>query len=120
MRRGLVAVSFAVSFIWALPTAALAEQAPALQLEIHWGEIHRPAVVEPADLADDGDELPASLRVPGAAARATDVTQVLRYQPLELRGGERAYDPSIRMNDTVTNALVFTGGAAIITSVIVE
>jgi hypothetical protein len=120
MRRSLVLVSFlGLALPVVLPAAARAAPAPELELQIRWGEIKRATPVE-SRLDDLALAPPGSLEVRANAARATDVTQVLRYQPLELRGGERPYDPSIRIPDHVATGLVAAGGVAIITSVIVE
>jgi hypothetical protein len=104
------------SFLGLLFVPALAAASPdgAYQLETTWGSFDGAVLVarasEPSPAAD--------LDVPQAPPRSTDVTPVLLYQP---RVPEpKPYEPDIRMNDTVTNVLIVTGGAALITSIIVE
>jgi hypothetical protein len=120
MRRSLVVVSF-LSVV-CLPIVARAAPQPELELQTHWGDLDSFVLVGPAAeaIALDAAPLATDLQVAGARARATDVTQVLRYQPLELRVVERPpYEPGIRMKDNIANAAIAVGGVALITSVIV-
>jgi hypothetical protein len=124
-RNGALAVSLSFALLGA--GTALATPAPGteggdrLQLETHWGELAS-LWVEPG-LGEDGDQAApvagdTDLEVPRPSVRSLDVTRVIGYQP---RIKERPpYEPGVRMNDHVATAIIAAGGAALITSVIIE
>jgi hypothetical protein len=99
----------AVQTAWAAPS----DSDDALELKLRWGDL---AVL--AELPAEAPPGDADLTPAGEAPRSTDVRQVLFFQPRIIE--KPPYEPGTRIPDNVANAIIITGGAALLTSVIVE
>lgn len=99
----------------AAPAAASPDFDRSFELTTGWGRVE--LATRPADpLPPVGSiELEAA---PTPRRGSVDVLHVLRFQP---RLVERApYAPGVQVNDHVATALILTGGAAIVTSIIAD
>lgn len=99
---------FAAPSAWAAPTDG------SFELKLRWGDLALLEEAPPEQAPPAQTDLTASNEKP----RSTDVRQVLYFQPRILE--RPPYEPGVRINDNVATGIIAAGGAALITSVIVE
>jgi hypothetical protein len=125
LRAGAFA-AFALASLASLPRAAAETPVPeaAFELRTSWGSWRPARGAAPAwSLGDAPGQPVAAPRWLGEHPRAsaggsTEVTHVLTYRPRVVE--QAPYAPGSPLPDHVSTALIVTGGAAILTSILVD